>query len=393
MNPVTRPALLVLLLVAGTTGSSPAATTSTASLAASYGAFGFNLLARERATQQNSNVVISPASVAIALAMAANGAQGRTRDEILRALHLSGIGVDDLNQANEATIASLKGEADVRFSLANAVWTINRFSIKPGFSKTMASSYQANAQHISAGAAGADAVNTWVRKNTFGMILKIINRVRPLDRAILTNALALDAKWQQPFKAAATSRAPFHIDTATSMQVQMMHLRESLSYAESDAWQCVRLPYGTGRYAMYIFLPVGTVKQPFVAKVFQWGLSALAPAPVDLSLPRTSIALASVLNDSLQALGIRAAFDPMKANFRDLSDQPGLFISRVNHAIYVHVDEAGAKAAAATAIVISLRAMRVNPAKKVMTADHPFDFVIRDDQSGQFLLIGHVSRP
>ncbi|MCX7998408.1 MAG: hypothetical protein N3A69_05575, partial [Leptospiraceae bacterium] len=62
----------------------------------------------------------------------------------------------------------------------------------------------------------------------------------------------------------------------------------------------------------------------------------------------------------------------------------------VVHQAYVKVDEKGSEAAAATAVVVGVTAVRE---KKVFRVDRPFVFVIQDRETGLILFMGRVVDP
>ena len=68
-----------------------------------------------------------------------------------------------------------------------------------------------------------------------------------------------------------------------------------------------------------------------------------------------------------------------------------LFISAVVHKAYVEVNEEGTEAAAATGVVMKVTSIGVPP--PVFKADHPFIFLIRDNQTGSILFLGRVTNP
>jgi serpin B len=65
-------------------------------------------------------------------------------------------------------------------------------------------------------------------------------------------------------------------------------------------------------------------------------------------------------------------------------------IAGVEHATVVEVDETGTVAAGATTVTVGTTAMEV---PVVMTMDHPFLYVIRDDKTGELLFVGALQDP
>ena len=66
------------------------------------------------------------------------------------------------------------------------------------------------------------------------------------------------------------------------------------------------------------------------------------------------------------------------------------FYSPVVQKAFIEVNEDGTEAAAATAGVMMMRAMVMNPS---FTCDRPFMFMIKDNLTGVTLFSGHVTDP
>ena len=68
-----------------------------------------------------------------------------------------------------------------------------------------------------------------------------------------------------------------------------------------------------------------------------------------------------------------------------------LFISQIRHKAFVEVSEEGTEAAAATAVEMSGKSIALPPPK--FLADHPFLFLIREQQTGTILFVGRMVHP
>ena len=75
-----------------------------------------------------------------------------------------------------------------------------------------------------------------------------------------------------------------------------------------------------------------------------------------------------------------------------MTDDLGLKVSGAFHKTFIAVDEGGAEAAAATAIVLEPTAA-IDPPATPARIDRPFIFAIRDNQTGVFLFYGRVVDP
>ena len=369
-------------------------------LSSAYDRFGFALLAKLRAEQPGENVIVSPASVAIALAMTANGAGGTTRGQILKTLGVEGnrdIGAFDA--ANAGLMSALRNPGNgITFSIANALWLNPSMPVLPAFKQVTHDSFSASAQNVPMGEpSAADTINAWVKQNTAGMIPSIVDSTDPHDLAILTNAIAMKAKWLDPFEKNSTVDAPFTLASGKQKTVSLMGRTGTYAYAQDAGWQTIRLPYDD-RFAMYVLLPrEGLALDKALASLapsdFDAKIAALKESQVFFQMPRYTATYRASLAQALSAMGMGAAFQP-GADFSNMVAPPQkAYIAAVNTRTYVRVDEAGTEAAAATAVVMRTLAMRVMPKPIAMTVNRPFLMAIRDDKTRQILFLGSIASP
>ena len=105
------------------------------------------------------------------------------------------------------------------------------------------------------------------------------------------------------------------------------------------------------------------------------------------------------LKPALQALGLGPAFgasaaaDGPAGGFSRMSDDAGTHLSDVLHKAVLEVTEEGTVAAAATAAVMSVRSVQIQPPPEVVVFDRPFLIVIEDAATGAPLFLGTVVRP
>ncbi len=366
-----------------------------------YARFGFALL-EDLQTHQSAplNVFVSPASVAIALAMTADGAAGTTRTAMLKTLGATGMSPAQFDAANAAAIAQLDAPgAGISLSVANALWLNKDFTIEPAFLKAGRSVFGATARNLDFGApAAANTINGWVKEHTAGLIPTIVDSTQPDQALVLTNAIALKAKWATPFKSNATHDAPFHLAGGGTKTVSMMSQSGPMEYATTGGMQIARLPYCCdGRFAMYVMLPREGVSLAAAAHAlgaggFERAAAAVASQRVLFQMPRYTATYEATLNDSLERLGMGVAFGK-DADFANMVAPPQrVLISRVNHRVFVRVDEAGTEAAAATAVTMETMALIAPPPTR-MIVDRPFLMAIRDDQTKQLLFLGAIASP
>jgi serpin B len=376
----------------------------------SLGALGSDLYA-SLVEGSDDNLVFSPASILLALAMARAGAGGTTASEMDAVLHLDDPeaihhALNGLTRALEARTGTfdVNGEpADVELSVANAVWGQATLTWNEVFLDLLAREYGAGVRLTDFAAnpeAARVAVNEWVEDETRGRIPDLLDpgMVDVLTRMILVNAIYLKAPWAIPFDANVTRLAPFsRLDGSTVEVPFMARSDKSMDYAAGDGWQAVELPYAGDELAMLVLLPdegaLGAVEGELSGNLIDRAASALAPTDVVLELPKWDIETKVELSTMLAALGMPTAFTDA-ADFTGMTTDEALQIGFVVHQANITVDEAGTEAAAATAVGIEATAAPVEePEPMLVTVDRPFLYALRDRETGAVLFLGRVTRP
>jgi len=380
-------------------GAMPKADSPPASgLARPYTELGFDILRQLASQRPDGNVFISPTSIAVALAMTSNGANGATRDAILRTLHADTQSLEAFNAANRELAEQISKTTAVQLSIANALWLQQGLAVNPSFEQILQSAYQAQAQNLDfRNPASAETINAWVASHTNGRIEHLVDQVDPATVAMLTNAIAFQGKWTLPFDPKSTQPRDFRPANGAVLQVRMMKNSAPYAYGGGNGLEAIRLPYADGTFAMYVVLPLDASRmQSFLSQLtpdtFTALLSSLHTQRGTIELPRFSIDYDATLNAVLGKLGMGIAFSD-NANFNSVSTTRRLQISEVRHASFLKVDEEGTAAAAATSIGMKTMIMRVEPPPFHMVVDHPFFLAIRDERNGQLLFTGTIAKP
>jgi len=342
------------------------------------------------------NVFISPASVAIALHMTLNGANGETRAEMERVLRLQGLSVDELNEANLSLHALLENPGSgVRLDVANSLWIDNRTDLKPGFLERDKTYYKADVGRLDlAKPESVDVINGWVSRKTEKRIPDLLSQLSPQAFLVLVNAIYFKGEWADKFDSKLTKPREFTLHDGGKKTVQMMSRKGDYQYLEEDSFQAVSLPYGDGRLGMYLFLPkpghsldelVGSLD----AETWEGWMKLFGETPGTVELPRLELSYDVELRETLKSLGMEKAFDAGEADFGKMASGQA-WIDGVVHKSFLKIDEEGTEAAAATAVMLFGR-MPARPFK--LTVDRPFFCAIRDNKTGLVLFDGSVSNP
>lgn len=355
-----------------------------------------------------ANLVFSPTSIGVTLAMASAGAASDTVAQMNEMLGIANPAAPGpIHQAMASLIQTVTGPADehTMLSLANSLWTQDGLDVAEPFRAILADQYGSELQlaDFANDPAGAVvAVNAWVAEATADRIPQLLDDqdVTALTRFILVNAIHLDADWRSPFAPEATREDQFTRPDGSGVTSEFMFQNLDAEYAEGDGLQAVVLPY-TQQFEMVVILPDAGLLGDLERALSTAGgdldavVGPFGTANVDVSLPKWDTDVSTNLLDVLRGMGLTLPFDPALADFSNITTDEPLSIGGVIHQANITVDEAGTEAAAATAIVGPTGAAPGQdvPEPIEMDVDHPFFFAIRDTVTGAVLFQGHINDP
>ncbi len=363
--------------------------------------FGFNLY--KNLASSNENIMISPVSVSLALEMAYNGADGKTKEDMAKALNIQGIELEALNKNNLALLYLLTtADPEIRVDIANSIWMHQEFEFSETFLNTVIKDYQAEAQTLDfSDPKSVDTINKWVKEKTQDAIEDIV--VPPIDPQtimFLINAVYFKGPWTDPFEKEVTSDQPFIKGDDQTVTVPMMFKSDSFDYLERSNFQALKLPYGQAeRISMILFLPnedsdlAGFEQELNETNWSEW-MDLFEKKEGTVMLPKFKIEYEENLNQALSDLGMGVAFDAGKADFSKMAAK-GLInqikISQVKHKTFIEVDEVGTEAAAVSSVEMSMTSMPINDFE--LKFDRPFFYAIEDSQTGAIIFMGAILDP
>lgn len=364
-----------------------------ASFADQTSEFAFDFLKTHNAAEKaDKNYFVSPLSLHVALGMLANGADGKTKEELTTGLRVS----SDLTITNgiyKDLIENLpNSDPKVTNTIANSVWYRNTFSVEKSFLDILKASFNAQtyAEDFN-NTATVGKINTWASDNTNGKIKKVIEQIEPAHVMFLMNALYLKGDWKIPFKTENTHDADF-AGTNGTKSVKMMSMQEKVKYAKRSNYQALELAYGGGNYVMTILLPdektpVGNIINTMSSSEWKSLNTALAEQKVIIGLPKFTVEYETNLNNVLGKMGMPTMFSDF-ADLSKISPPAGkLRVGFVKQNTFVAVDEKGTEAAAVTTIGIELTSAPILPE---FICNRPFAFFISEKQSNTILFAGKI---
>lgn len=388
----------------------PVSDTDLTAVSQSINAFSFDLY--KEVSGADGNLVLSPASVAIALGMTYQGATDNTAAEFESVLHVEGIepgqwhaALGELAQRWMTTTPAAEGQPPApEVALANRLFGAKAVPFKDAFMMQSARDYRAPMERLDFGASEAARahINGWVEDRTRDRIRDLIpaNVLTKDTLLVLANAIYFKAQWQEPFNESSTTKADFLANGTEKIEVPTMRTTKSFKYTVADNATVVELPYAGGTFAMTLAMPhkpdglralEASLAEDSLA---QWS-SATTYQRIALSMPKFRVEpdKSVELSDPLKALGLKQAFtDAAQFDGMAAPEDERLKIDKVFHKGFIEVDESGTEAAAATAVVM-MRAGGM-PSEPVPVAfDHPFLFFIHDTDTGAILFMGRVVDP
>lgn len=352
---------------------------------AAVGGANFALDLLRGAAKPDATTILSPYSALLALGMAANGAGGRTLEEMEYAL---GARLEDLN----AWLASCRAAEDGEVVSANSIWTRNgTVQLLPEFRQTMEQKYGAE---VHAGEISAAAINEWVSENTKGRIKKLLEQDNEAIQTYLINAMTFDAEWASPYEPQSCSEGTFHASDGTEQTVTYLS-GEERGYLEVAGATGFVKHYSGGRYSFAGLLPAegSTPEELLEALDGATLLNALCEPQakkVYTRMPKFTAATTAELKPVLERMGMQAAFTDA-ADFSLLSDTP-LKIDAVQQKTYLQVDESGTIGAAVTSLpIMATTAVETEPPKYVELT-RPYVCVIFDHETQSIVFLGIVNQ-
>ncbi|NWV67723.1 SERP3 protein, partial [Malurus elegans] len=361
--------------------------------------FAISLYRHVSEAENKTNLVISPASVAVSLELLQFGAQGNTFTELQDALGYSIHGnvlkkyLDFLPMVDEGGTNSSQGTV-VQLGCSLSVDTGVQLSL--AFAARAASCANSSLQQSNLTNPNTTHTQEWIPTDmadgdVHGMTLESAGS--PLSQVTLVSTLYFRSMWQKRFSFVDTQMLPFTTPEGSILKVPTMHHTAEVNYgqfqtAALEAFSVVELPYLGEKLSMFLVLPshkrtpLSQIESHLSAKTITLWNNSLKRTKMDIFLPRFSIQSLFDLKTVFSALGIRDAFDPMTANFKGISEQDNLYISEVIHKAEIELTEDGTKASGTTAMVLLKRSRT-----PIFKADRPFTFFLRQVNTGTHALL------
>ncbi|CAO2162427.1 unnamed protein product [Urochloa humidicola] len=368
----------------------------------------------------DNNLVFSPLSIYVALALVAVGADGKTLDEFLALLGAASREelAEFVRGMAESALADRSGSGGPLIAFACGLWHKETELLKPAYRSTAVESYKAEthaANFLKKSEEVRKEINNWVSTVTKNLIPTILpeDSVHSSTVLVLANAIYFKGTWCKPFAENKTKEKKFYCLDGSHVRAPFMHSKEKQFVKEHDGFKVLKLPYRNTtsdvdvvdsdecpRFSMCVFLPDARDGLPGLIDKMASSSSSfmrdhMPKRRVKLGkfrLPKFKLSFSNQMKETLMAMDLEAVFFENKANLSNmLEDDDGLFMEHVFHKAVIEVNEEGTEAAASTTCTFLKKGKYLDLTDFV--ADHPFVFFLVEEVSGAVIFMGHVLDP
>lgn len=378
----------------------------------SLNAFSFDLY-KTLSDDEKGNLVFSPYSVYAILAMLSLGSDGKTKQQIETALKWKGDEnyLDSLSAIKASFIKN--GKSSSKLEMANNGWVDAKLNVLKSFTRDTEKFFGVafSGEDFRDGESVRGKINKWVSANTGKQIPELfpVGSFDHTTKMVLANAIYFKGQWAMPFDEKRTRPDMFHVgEGVVKFNATMMSQTGRFLVGNHRNVQLLELPYGEkSKYTMLLarprdpsevmkyeandkhFTDIARLEEEMDEKLMQEFFQHLKEMKVDVFVPKFKLKKSFKMEDKLQALGVKEAFN-QKADFSRITgdDNSNLYISQVEHKAFVEIDERGTKAGAATGAGISFLS---KPPQ--IRFDRPFLFFIIHKRCNTVLFTGRVTDP
>lgn len=333
--------------------------------------------------QGEGNTAYSPLNVYMAMAMLAETTGGNSRQQILDLFGVKTI--EELRtQAGHVWNAHYCDDGRSTILMANSLWLDHKFPYHQEAADNLAQYYYASTFHGDLGTEALDLqLREWLNANTGGLLKEQANNVKldPNTVFALASSIYFTAGWTDEFSKERTYDETFHTPTG-DIQTPFMHQTRRDTYYRGTNFGAICLELGDSN-RMWLILPDEGYTTEDILKSDEYLRLTLDPGSwygityeIHLSLPKFDVVQQQDLIQGMKKLGVTDVFNPSISDFSPISSMTNLFVSQINHAARVTIDEEGCTAAAFTVIAANGEGVPGHVEELYFTLDRPFLFLV-----------------
>nr|AKS48146.1 protease inhibitor-like protein-B1 [Mytilus coruscus] len=358
---------------------------------------------------RTGNEFISPYSITSALLLLMLGTGTTTRNQ-MKSVIFEYEEPDDIDQGYKLLSDDLlmRTTTGVTLSIANKLYGSKRLNLLNTFT-TKASAYYGSDVELLDFVTEAEksrlTINDWISTNTNNRIQNMIpkNVLNKDTLLVVANAIYFKGTWKKEFNVNDTSQRNFFVRANEQKLVNMMYGEFDAKSGEDLTLDCkvLQLPYQGNKISMIFVLPnagdgLFELESKLTTNNFKTLVSGLKTQKTIIRIPKFTMTSEYDLTPICTALGLTEIFDDKIADFSEIfqSNVTRVRVTDARHKAYIEVNEEGSEATAATTLTVALTSVQdPKPQPFQFVADHPFLFLIQDDETGTPLFIGRYALP
>ena len=353
----------------------------------------------DKLMDSNENIAISPLSLADVLVMLANGAANNTLKQVTNVLGMEEQSVDIIcDEYSKLNKHLTNPTLNTTINIANSIWIDEIFKIKESYLAKNKTYLDAEVYHqVLSTNKTVDDINSWCDNKTNGNIKEILKEpLEPLTVLVLINALYFKGKWENGFVSYLTQKKKFTNSDGSKSNVEMMNQTDYFDVCVGKEMDYARFPYVDNEFYMEVYLPhKGKNLDECMNSINEEELDRMRKQAenlkVDVYMPKMEIKCNTELTECLKAMGLLDAFSMENADFSGISNEK-IYVSKVEQAISIKINENGTEAAAITFAGMEIGCCPDFSKPIVFNMNRPFAYLIREKTTGTILFMGKVMK-
>ena len=341
---------------------------------------------QQQLSEKEGNQVWSPLNIQQAMSMLYAGASGNTKESLQKGLDIYS---EPSTHARsfKRLLEGLEEEPSSQYETppvvraAARLWSASEIPLLPKYIENIQESYHGTVAttDFSVPLDASEKINAWAAEHTGGYIKELISEgdlssLEDNSGLVLTTALHFKGSWESPFNKGPTLR-PWTYSSGERTDAYLMGATKYYAFGREQGLDRVDIPFADSSYAMRLFVPRDDQSLAGLKQNLKSGqITETLPSSgrLNLLMPNFTFRFAVDLQKSLTDLGAGNIFDT-SADFSFLTARP-VRIAKFLHQAFIHVDDKGVEAAAATASLSERTGMPPKPTDFIV--DRPFLFSI-----------------
>ncbi|XP_055502301.1 serpin I2-like [Leucoraja erinacea] len=355
-----------------------------------------------RSVRKKGNILCSPTSISVGLAMVALGGRGTTLQQLRKGLHFDkGPEGEEFSMLKKQSSIMSTNSEKCQLKLANALYIQDGYSLSQQYLGGIQEFFDNAVRTVNFqdSSSTANIINKWIANQTSGKVNNLVSShsFSPLTKLVLVNAIYFKGRWKHAFNSQNTRLMEFYKEGGSVVEIPMMHQQAMCRFGYFTAgemrYQVLELPYSGEEVSITLALPeegadLVELERHLTPQLIDKWDSTMVEDEIEIGLPRFIIQQKLDLTEPLEVLNITEIFKA-GADLSGMTESADLHISQAVHRAFIEINEEGSEAAASTGLAAAIMSL---PRHQFM-ANHPFMFLIRSKLTAAVLFVGRLMEP